>query len=136
MHYIKRLRQKTFIYSKRLFDSNRIPKKDPQQTSLYLICKKIIANENTTLHIAPVSGKRYIRQEKGNLFIIIGKETIEIINHVYSYIIPMNSIVLEKITKTFDTRMEEIRNNMENEIKNNIQKSLAQLLRDLSKNGH
>jgi predicted small metal-binding protein len=48
----------------------------------------------------------------------------------------MNSIVLEKITKTFDTRMEEIRNNMENEIKNNIQKSLAQLLRDLSKNGH
>jgi len=133
MHYIKRLGQKTFIHIKKLVDPNHIPKRDPQQTSIYLICKKIIENEKTTLHIAPLSGKRYLRQEKGNLFIIIGKETIEIINHVYSYIIPMNSIILRKITKSFDNRMEVIRNNMENEIKNNIQNSLTRLLRDLNK---
>lgn len=131
MHYTKRLGQKLYISYKRVFDPNPIPKKDPQQTSLYLICKKIIENESTTLQIAPLSGKRYIRQEEGNLFIIVSKETIEIINHIYSYIIPMNSHVLRKINKMFDSKMEEIRNNMEKEIKNNIQKSLSQLLKDL-----
>jgi hypothetical protein len=45
----------------------------------------------------------------------------------------MNSIILHKIEKIFDNRLEEIRLDMEMEIKNNIQKSLSQLLRDLSK---
>jgi hypothetical protein len=133
MHYIKRLSQKLYITWKRSLDPNRIPKKDPQQTSILLICKKIISNKDSTLLIAPVSGKRYIKYEKGNLFIILSKEQIEIINHVYSYIIPMNSIILHKIEKIFDNRLEEIRLDMEKEIKNNIQKSLSQLLRDLSK---
>ena len=133
MHYIKRLSQKLYITWKRSLDPNRIPKKDPQQTSILLICKKIISNKDSTLLIAPISGKRYIKYEKGNLFIILSKEQIEIINHVYSYIIPMNSIILHKIEKIFDNRLEEIRLDMEKEIKNNIQKSLSQLLRDLSK---
>ena len=133
MHYIKRLFQKLYITWKRSLDPNRIPKKDPQQTSILLICKKIITNKDSTLLIAPISGKRYIKYEKGNLFIILSKEQIEIINHVYSYIIPMNSIILHKIEKIFDNRLEEIRLDMEMEIKNNIQKSLSQLLRDLSK---
>jgi hypothetical protein len=133
MHYIKRLSQKLYITWKRSLDPNRIPKKDPQQTSILLICKKIISNKDSTLLIAPISGKRYIKYEKGNLFIILSKEQIEIINHVYSYIIPMNSIILHKIEKIFDNRLEEIRLDMEMEIKNNIQKSLSQLLRDLSK---
>ena len=133
MHYIKRLSQKLYITWKRSLDPNRIPKKDPQQTSILLICKKIITNKDSTLLIAPISGKRYIKYEKGNLFIILSKEQIEIINHVYSYIIPMNSIILHKIEKIFDNRLEEIRLDMEMEIKNNIQKSLSQLLRDLSK---
>jgi hypothetical protein len=133
MHYIKRLFQKLYITWKRSLDPNRIPKKDPQQTSILLICKKIITNKDSTLLIAPISGKRYIKYEKGNLFIILSKEQIEIINHVYSYIIPMNSIILHKIEKIFDNRLEEIRLDMEMEIKNNIQKSLNQLLRDLSK---
>jgi hypothetical protein len=133
MHYIKRLSQKLYITWKRSLDPNRIPKKDPQQTSILLICKKIISNKDSTLLIAPISGKRYIKYEKGNLFIILSKEQIEIINHVYSYTIPMNSIILHKIEKIFDNRLEEIRLDMEMEIKNNIQKSLSQLLRDLSK---
>ena len=133
MHYIKRLSQKLYITWKRSLDPNRIPKKDPQQTSILLICKKIISNKDSTLLIAPIRGKRYIKYEKGNLFIILSKEQIEIINHVYSYIIPMNSIILHKIEKIFDNRLEEIRLDMEMEIKNNIQKSLSQLLRDLSK---
>jgi hypothetical protein len=133
MHYIKRLFQKLYITWKRSLDPNRIPKKDPQQTSILLICKKIITNKDSTLLIAPISGKRYIKYEKGNLFIILSKEQIEIINHVYSYTIPMNSIILHKIEKIFDNRLEEIRLDMEMEIKNNIQKSLSQLLRDLSK---
>ena len=133
MHYIKRLSQKLYITWKRSLDPNQIPKKDPQQTSLLLICKRIISSNDSTLLIAPVSGKRYIKYEKGNLFIILSKEQIEIINHVYSYIIPMNSIILHKIEKIFDNRLEEIRLDMEKEIKNNIQKSLSQLLRDLSK---
>lgn len=133
MHYIKRLSQKLYITWKRSLDPNRIPKKDPQQTSILLICKKIITNKDSTLLIAPISGKRYIKYEKGNLFIILSKEQIEIINHVYSYTIPMNSIILHKIEKIFDNRLEEIRLDMEMEIKNNIQKSLSQLLRDLSK---
>ena len=132
-HRIKRVKQKVYIKCKKTFDSSYRTEVDIQQTSAYLICKKLIEKEGTTLLMAPLSGKRYIKQEDGDLFIIISSNSIQIINHVYSYTIPMSGHTLVKTMDVFDNKLEGERNQLEFDVKSNIQKSLNQIKDELAK---
>ena len=132
-HLVKRVKQKTYFKFKRTFDPSFMAQVDKQQTSAYLICKRLIEKEGTTLLMAPLSGKRYIKQEDGDLFVIISGDNIQIINHVYSYIIPMTGRTLKKTVDAFDNKLESNRENLEFEVKSNIQKSLNQINHELSK---
>lgn len=133
-HRLKRAKQKMYIWRKKTFDTTYPGEVNAQQTAAYLICKKLIEKDNSILLMAPLSGKRYIRMDDNNLFVIISAEAVQIINHVYSYTIPMHGHVMRKTLDVFDNKMESIRIGMENEIKGNIQKSLNQIKEDLSKN--
>lgn len=132
-HKIKRAKQRTYITFKKMFDPSFRTESDMQQTSAYLICKRLIEKEGTTLLMAPLSGKRYIKQEDGDLFIIIGGDSIQIINHVYSYTIPMSGHTLIKTMDAFDNKLEGERNQLEFDVKSNIQKSLNQIKDELAK---
>lgn len=132
-HRIKRAKQRTYIKYKKAFDPSYRTETDEQQTSAYLICKRLIEKEGTSLLMAPVSGKRYIKQEDGDLFIIIGHDSIQIINHVYSYTIPMAGHVLIKTMDAFDNKLEKERIQLEFDVKSNIQKSLNQIKDELAK---
>jgi hypothetical protein len=132
-HKIKRAKQKLYIWRKSTFDPTYRTASNTQETSAYLICKRLIEREGTTLLMAPLSGKRYIKMDDGNLFVIISGDSIQIINHVYSYIIPMQPRMIYKILDVFDSKMESIRISMENEITGNIQNSLNQIKNDLTK---
>lgn len=132
-HRIKRAKQRTYIKYKKAFDPSYRTETDEQQTSAYLICKRLIEKEGTTLLMAPLSGKRYIKQEDGNLFIIIAHDSIQIINHVYSYTIPMSGHTLIKTMDAFDNKLEKERIQLEFDVKSNIQKSLNQIKDELAK---
>ena len=132
-HLVKRTKQKTYFKFKRTFDTSFAAQVDTQQTSAYLICKRLIDKPGTTLLMAPLSGKRYIKQEDENLFIIINSDSIQIINHVYSYIIPMTGRILKKTLSAFDNKLESNREGLEMEVKGNIQKSLNQIKNELAK---
>lgn len=132
-HKIKRTKQKIYIWRKSIFDPAYKNESNTQQTSAYLICKRLIEREGTVLLMAPLSGKRYIKMDDGNLFVIISSDSIQIINHVYSYVIPMQPRMIYKILDAFDSKMESIRISMENEITGNIQNSLNQIKNDLTK---
>ena len=132
-HRIKRAKQRTYIKYKSTFDPSWRTDSDAQQTSAYLICKRLIEKEGTILLMAPLSGKRYIKQDDGNLFIIIGHDSIQIINHVYSYTIPMSGHTLIKTFDAFDNKLEVERTKLEFDVKSNIQKSLNQIKDELTK---
>lgn len=134
-HNIKRIKQRLYIFCQKL-KSNSIHhgEVDVQQTSAYLICKKLIEKPGTVLLMSPVSGKRYIKLDNEEIFVIINPHSVQIINHIYSYTIPVGGRVLHKILNVFDNKMENMRNKMENDIINNIQKSLNQIKKDLDNN--
>lgn len=132
-HRTKRLKQKFYIWRKSTFDSTFKGDVDSQQTAAYLICKKLIEKPGAVLLMSPLSGKRYIKLDSEEIFVIISSSYIQIINHVYSYTIPIGGRILNKTLDAFDNKMEDARNRMENDITGNIQKSLNQIKKDLNK---
>ncbi len=132
-HKIKRIKQKTYFKFKKTFDASFAEQIDNQQLTAYFICKRLIDKEGTILLMAPLSGKRYIKKEDENLFIIINSDNVQIINHVYSYIIPMSGRIFKKTLKVFDNKLESNREKLEMEVKGNIQNSLNQIKNDLKK---
>lgn len=131
-HNIKRIKQRLYIFWQKS-NSNSIyhGEVDIQQTSAYLICKKLIEKQGTVLLMSPLSGRRYIKLDTEEIFVIISSSSIQIINHIYSYTIPIGGRILNKTLDAFDNKMEGMRLKMENDITGNIQKSLNQIKKEL-----
>ena len=122
---------KIYLYLKNKFDPPRQISEEEQYC--YDICEKLIHNQSSKLTIAPVSNKRYIKDDDNNMFIVISNRTIILINHVYSYNIYCESDEnYEKLIRMFDNEVEKKRIILENEIKSNIQHSLKKILENLS----
>lgn len=133
-HRVKRIKQKFYIWYKGIFNPAYKGIANHQQTSVYLICKKLVERADSVLLMSPLSGKRYIKLNKEEIFVIIDSHSVQIINHVYSYTIPMEGRILNKTLDLFDNTLEARRSKMEIDITSNIQKSLNQIKHDLEKN--
>jgi hypothetical protein len=120
-----------YLYLKNKFD----PTTPPKEEEIYAleICKKLILSPNSKLTNAPISFKRFIKNDDYNMFIVINNRTISLINHVYSY-----NVFIEShehyidIYEMFDNEMEKRRQELEDEIKNNIKHSLKEILKKIS----
>jgi len=81
------------------------------------------------LTFAPVSESRYIVNEDKQMFVVINNHTINITNHVYSYTIYIQDhSSYSRLTKKFDSILEEERQNIQDEIRRNIKHSLQTIL--------
>lgn len=97
------------------------------------ICHQLISNPETTLLMSPISGKRYIKSDDSQIFIIIQSETINIVNHTYSYDIKVGSTNLyDRIVRIFDAEVETRREKMEADISANVKHSLKQIYKSVS----
>lgn len=97
------------------------------------ICHRLISHPESVLLISPISGKRYIKSEDSQIFIVIQRDTIDIVNHTYSYSIKVNGTNLyEKIARIFDAEVESRREEMESEIRKNVTHSLKEIYKSLS----
>jgi hypothetical protein len=93
------------------------------------IAKKLINNPSSSLTLAPISGKKFIKNDDQNIFIVIESRNITIINHVYSYSVFIEHDALyASLINLFNQTMENKRIVLEHEIKNNIQHSLKDIL--------
>jgi hypothetical protein len=92
------------------------------------ICRKLIKDETSVLLIAPKSNKKYIENERLDIFIVIDGDEISIINHVYNYIIKLSFRDNMRINHFFDHETEIRRNDYEQTIKNRIEYSLHTIL--------
>ena len=130
MGYIPRLLFKIYLNLKERFDPT--PPIPEEERITVEICKKLITDPESKLTYAPISGKRFVKNENKNMFIVIENHTINLINHVYSYSVYLSSNTdYKEITQNFDGILENKRELLENEIRNNIQHSLQTILRKL-----
>ena len=104
---------------------------DENEKTASSICRKLINHENSKFLIAPLSQKRYIRNEFLQMFVVLHKNRINITNHVYNYDIVVSDLMSEKLNKMFDNKVEEARMKFEKEMHSQVQHSLKKILEKL-----
>jgi hypothetical protein len=128
--YIPRLLFKIYLSLKERFDPT-LPIPEEEKITVE-ICKKLIVDPESKLTFAPISGKRFIKNENKNMFVVIESHTINLINHVYSYSVYLSSQNdYKEIIQSFDGVLENKRQSLEDEIRSNIQHSLQTILKKL-----
>ena len=128
--YIPRLLFKIYLSLKERFDPT--PPVPEEEKITVEICKKLINDSESELTYAPISGKRFIKNESKHMFVVIEHHTINLINHVYSYSVYLSkNSDYNEIVGSFDKILEDKRQCLEDEIRTNIQHSLQTILKKL-----
>ena len=96
------------------------------------ICKKLIDKPDTQLLMTPLSNKKYIHNPENSIFITIEGNTVNVINHKYSYTVVIQDKSKEEIVNHFNDVLENQRLKMEEEITSNIKHSLKNILYTLT----
>lgn len=132
-HYIKRILQKFYIWYKVNVDRPELKQQDLDSTQrkAISICLMMINDNNSDLRLSS-KGKRYILLGKN--YVVIDGDKISIINHIYSYDIFIKGKALYNITSKFDSRIDNDREKLENEIFDNVKNSLDAILDNMRKN--
>ena len=94
------------------------------EKTAFKICVKLISDKDSDFMIAPMSQKRYIINEKLNLFVLLDWGRVEITNHVFHYDVKLSTRDNERITYLYDMETEKRRNKTEVMVKSNIKNTL------------
>jgi hypothetical protein len=128
--YIPKLLYKIYLYLQEKFDP-KPPITDEERFCLE-ITKKLIENESSVLTLAPLSQKRFIKNDELRMFIMIENRVINIINHIYSYTLVIEDIdAYQEVISEFDNKLDNIRVSLETEFRMNIQNSLKNILESI-----
>ena len=128
--YIPRLLFKVYLNLKERFDPT--PPIPEEERITVEICKRLINDPESELTYAPISAKRFIKNESKSMFVVIEHHTINLINHVYSYSVYLSkNSDYNEIIGGFDKILEDKRQSLEDEITSNIQHSLQTILKKL-----
>lgn len=131
MHKFKRSIQKLVIKAWRTMSigSGEMSEYERDATN---ICRKLLVKQDSVLLLSPISGKRYIKSEDGEVFIVISERSVDITNHQYNYNIPIGDKTQIKLRSIFDSEVEKRREQMELEIKSNVKHSLKTIYQNLT----
>ena len=130
-HRLKRFVQRQGIAIQKMTDPTRLVKSQHEKECVD-ICRKLIPSKETKLLITPLSPKKYIRNDKLDIYVIIEGRHVNIINHVYSYSIVMEGKGMEIIMEMFNNELETRRQEFETEITSNIKHSLKTISNNIS----
>ena len=103
------------------------------EKTCFKICLKLISHSDSEFMIAPMSGKRYIRNNELSMFITMDFGRVEITNHVFNYNVKLLNRDWERLVYIFDTETEKRRLEMEKDVSSNIKNSLDHVLERLNK---
>jgi len=130
-HAFRRWIQSMYINSARKMDYQR-GNRTKYELDCISICKKLIDKPDSQLLITPLSNKKYIYNAANSIFITIEGNTVNVINHKYSYTISIQDKSKEEILNHFNIVLENQRLKMEEEITSNIKHSLKNILQLLN----
>lgn len=133
IHFFNRLAQRVTIKIIRWSDPlhAETKQKTEYESECLSICRKLISKDETVLLMSPISGKRYIKYDDGEIFIIIEHKQLTIVNHQYSYTIDIEGKPQDRLVKMFDNEIERRRMIMEEEIKSNVKHSLKTIYNNI-----
>jgi hypothetical protein len=126
-HYLRRKIQKLSLKLFKLLRADVVVKNKYQMDGIKIF-KSLLYNSDTLLLISPLSNKRYLKNDKKGLTIILDKNTVNIINHIYSYSVVLDDPNVTQIVNLFNQEVERRRNEFEKEITSNIKHSLKTIL--------
>ncbi len=127
MNTLSKLLFKIYLYLKERFDPTQPA--TVEETFCTDICLSLIEMENSRLTYAPISNKRFIKNDSKGIFVVIDHRMINLINHVYGYnIIVEDDDLYNSIIEKFDGVLEAKRLELEAEMKANIKHSLQTIL--------
>jgi hypothetical protein len=126
LHKIKRLIQSLVLKAIKSMDYSR-EKRSSYELECMIICKKMIRRPDSVLLLTPLTNKRYIKNDPLSIFITIDGGIVNVINHKYSYIVPMSDRTMKEVTDMFNSTVENQRKKMEEEITSNIKHSLRDI---------
>jgi len=127
----KRLRLKIYLKFKSISRTN-MSSIDENEINSSAICRKLISHPDSTFLIAPLSQKRYIKNDTLGVFIVLSNNRINITNHVYNYDVNLTQTISDKLNNIFDKKVEGLRLEFETEIKSQIKNSLTTILGKLT----
>jgi hypothetical protein len=105
---------------------------DENEIKSSAICRRLISHPDSQFLIAPLSHKRYIKNDPLGMFIVLSDSRINITNHVYNYDVNLTQVVSDKLNDMFDKKVESLRQEFETEIKGQIKHSLTTILGKLT----
>ena len=129
--FFKRLWLRIYLKFKSISRTN-MSSVDANEIKSSAICRKLIAHPDSTFLIAPLSQKRYIKNDSLGIFIVLSNNRINITNHVYNYDVNLNQTISDKLNGIFDKKVEVLRLEFETEIKSQIKHSLTTILGKLT----
>lgn len=133
LHSIKRWIQKNYIrFYRKFVDLDGIDKqKYDHEIEALQICKKLIKTNESILLMAPISGKRFVKNEKMGIYVILEGRGVKVINHIYSYNVILGDKAWNKLLSFYDEEIEKRRMEFEREITSNIKHSLKNILEEI-----
>lgn len=133
LHLIKRWIQRNYIrFYRKFVDLDGIDKqKYDHEIEALQICKKLIKTNESILLMAPISGKRFVKNEKMGIYVILEGRGVKVINHIYSYNVILGDKAWNKLLSFYDEEIERRRMEFEREITSNIKHSLKNILEEI-----
>ena len=120
---IPNLLYKIFLTLKEKFDTR--PVITDEEKFAHQICDKMIQHPMSKLSFSPLSAKRIIKNESLSMYIVLESYTVHVVNHVYSYSVYFqDTSSFVSLNNLFDQTLERQREEIEVEIRSNIQHSL------------
>jgi hypothetical protein len=101
------------------------------EKTCFKICLKLISSPHSDFMIAPMSNKRYIRNNTFEMFVTMDYGRVEITNHVFNYNVKLSDRDWQRLTFIFDTETEKRRSETEQEVSSQIKNSLEHVLEKL-----
>ena len=124
---IPNLLYKIFLTLKEKFDPR--PVITDEEKFAHQICDKMIQHPMSKLSFSPLSAKRIIKNESLSMYIVLESYTVHVVNHVYSYSVYFqDTSSFVSLNNLFDQTLERQREEIEVEIRSNIQHSLKKIL--------
>ena len=128
---MKRLYVKAMLWYRNSFYKN-VKSSEDNEKIFTAICRKLINHPDSKFLIAPLSYKRYIKNSKLGLFVVMDERRVAITNHVYHYDVVLQQTDWIRLTQLFDSKTEKIRQEYETEIKSQIIHSLSTILEKIN----
>lgn len=125
---IKRLYVKWSLLLKYKFMKSEDDELSENEKTCVSICRGLIRHDDSKFLIAPLSGKRYIRNTTLDLFVILDDRRVSMTNHVYHYDVRLVQRDWDRLVTMYDSKTEKIRIDLENQIKSQINYSLHTIL--------